>query len=48
MSIRETQNIHGLKLEPGKSRLDIRKTYQGKEKEAVEETDLGFHGISSI
>lgn len=26
MSIRQTQSIHGLKLQPGKSRLDIRKT----------------------
>lgn len=39
---------NGLKLQPGKSRLDSRKTFQGKEKEALEGTASGFHGVSSI
>lgn len=39
---------NGLKLQSGKCRLDIGKTFQDKEKEDVEEIASGFHGVSSI
>lgn len=48
MSTREMPSSNGLKLQSGKSRLDSRKTFQGKEKEAMEEIASGFHGVSSI
>lgn len=48
MSTREMPSSNGLKLHLGKSKLDIRKTVQGKEKEAMEEIASGFHGVSSI
>lgn len=47
MSTREMPSSNGLKLQSVKSRLDIRKTFQSKEKEGMEEIASGFHGVSS-
>lgn len=46
MSTREMPSSNGLKPHSGKSRVGVRKTFQSKEKEAMEEIASGFHGAS--